>query len=93
MIALGVLFSLIVACGQALYVPSSETVTDVHDLAELTEGRKLYIKNCGSCHNLYPPGKYSDLHWTNEMTEMQKEARITDDQAGLILKYLTGYSD
>ena len=60
-------------------------------IEDLTEGRKLYIKNCGSCHNLYRPEKFTESHWAAEMVEMKEEAKITDEQAALILKYLTGY--
>ena len=81
---------MVIACSQSLYVPSSASETDEHMLTELTLGRKLYIKNCGSCHNLFPPQKYSVEHWTKEMPQMKLEAKITDEQAGLILKYVTG---
>lgn len=79
---------LVIACSQTLYVPSPETVSEAHLIPELAEGRKLYIKNCGSCHNLYSPGKYPRYHWEKEMTEMQAEAKITDAESALILKYL-----
>ncbi len=58
---------------------------------ELTEGRRLYIKQCGSCHNLYTPQTFSEEKWTSEMVEMKEEAKISDGEAALILKYLTGY--
>ena len=80
---------LILACSQSLYVPTAENVSDSNTLEELVEGRKLYIKNCSSCHNLYPPQKYPAEHWIKEMEEMKVEAKITDAQAMLILKYVT----
>ena len=80
---------LIIACSQSLYIPSVETTSNIQDIEALTLGRKLYIKNCGSCHNLYRPEKFSAEHWTMEMVEMKEEAKINDHEAGLILKYLT----
>ena len=40
---------------------------------------------------MYRPEKFTEDHWTNEMVEMKEEAKITDHEASLILKYLTGY--
>lgn len=77
------------ACSQSLYIPSVDTVSNAKDIEELTLGRKLYIKNCGGCHNLYRPEKFSAEHWTMEMVEMKEEAKINDQDAELILKYLT----
>lgn len=77
------------ACGSALYIPTSETVNDTASLTELQEGRKLYINHCGSCHNLYKPQSYTREKWTHQMLEMKVEAKISDEQAVLILNYLT----
>lgn len=82
---------MIVACSQSLYIPTLETVSNTHELEDMTIGRKLYIDNCGGCHNLYRPEKFSADHWHHEMVEMKEDAKITDAEAALILKYLTGY--
>ncbi len=82
---------IVVACSQNLYIPTAATIKDIDRLAALTEGRKLYIAKCSSCHNLYKPETYSAEKWTNELNEMKEKAMISDYQAGLILKYLTGY--
>ncbi len=86
-----VLGVLVLACGQSLYIPSIETASDANMIDELTMGRKLYIKQCGSCHNLYTPQTYSGEKWKEEMNEMQHKAKISDHEAELILKYLTGF--
>jgi mono/diheme cytochrome c family protein len=77
------------ACGSALYLPTSATVSDPEELTSLQQGRKLYIDHCGSCHNLYKPDSYSKEKWTHQMQEMKVEAKISDAQADLILDYLT----
>ena len=82
---------MIIACSQTLYIPSVETVSDERAIEELTTGRKLYIQHCGGCHNLYRPERFTAQHWNNEMDEMKVEAKISDAQAEMILKYLTGY--
>ena len=74
-----------------MYVPTAETVSNDQLLQELTVGRKLYIQNCGSCHNLYKPEKYTADKWAHEIDEMKAQAKITDEQATLILKYLLGF--
>jgi len=84
---------LIFACSQSLYIPAAGTVADESMIEELTVGRKLYIKQCGSCHNLYTPQTFSNEKWSEEMVEMKKEAKISDQEAELILKYLTGFKE
>lgn len=71
-------------------MPTAETVNNDQLLQELTVGRKLYIQNCGSCHNLYKPEKYTADKWAHEIDEMKAQAKITDVQAALIFKYLIG---
>lgn len=82
---------LILACSQNLYIPATDTVSDESMIEELMAGRKLYIKQCGSCHNLYTPQTFSREKWSAEMVEMKEEAKISDHEAELILKYLTGF--
>ena len=82
---------LILACNQSLYIPATDTVADVTIIADLTMGRKLYINRCGSCHNLYTPQSFTSEKWREEMVEMKKEAKIDDQEAELILKYLSGF--
>lgn len=55
---------------------------------KLQQGRNLYIKNCGSCHNLYLPSTYTSREWKPILDKMQKPARIDDAQKALIATYL-----
>lgn len=82
---------LIYACSQTLYVPSTANVKNPEALDQLAEGRKLYIKYCGSCHNLYSPQAYTVVQWTHQVEEMKGQAKLSDEQAKLVLQYLTGY--
>ncbi len=90
LVALVICF-LILACGQSLYIPAVDTVAAGHNVDELAVGRKLYIKHCGSCHNLFLPQSFSKEKWSDEMVEMKKEANISDPDAILILNYVTGF--
>lgn len=74
-------------CSSALYVPS-EDMADKELLAELREGRKLYVQNCSSCHNLYLPSQVKRSAWEFQLMEMQKKALINDESRELILQYL-----
>lgn len=80
---------LIYRCGSALYVP---TIADQDRtgimLDSLSEGRKLYVAHCGSCHNLYLPDKYSAVEWEKNVGEMQVKGKINDNQKAKILSYL-----
>jgi hypothetical protein len=72
-----------------LYVPASadQERTGIM-LDSLTEGRKLYVSHCGSCHNLHLPQQYSAAEWEKNVAEMQVKAGISDNQKANILNYL-----
>jgi mono/diheme cytochrome c family protein len=76
------------SCKSSLYTPEAVHVTSGTTLEELTEGRKLYINNCSSCHALHAPGAFTHEKWKTEMSEMQQRAEIDDYTAELILNYL-----
>ena len=57
-------------------------------LDSLSEGRKLYVDHCGSCHNLYLPERYSAPEWEKNVAEMQLKGKITDNQKSKIVHYL-----
>jgi mono/diheme cytochrome c family protein len=77
-------------CGSALYIPeTSDALRTKTTLDSLITGRKLYITNCASCHNLYLPGKFSAREWAKNVTEMQAKAKINEEQKAYILRYLT----
>ncbi len=54
----------------------------------LIDGRTLYIKHCGSCHNLYLPEKFTATEWEKNVSEMQLKSKINDFQKDNILHYL-----
>ncbi|MDQ6609355.1 MAG: hypothetical protein M3Y85_06005 [Bacteroidota bacterium] len=76
---------IILSCSQQLYVPNS---TDATQQQQLLSGRKLYVAHCGSCHNLHLPKEFDTNGWKKQLNEMQVKAKITDEEKGLIYKYL-----
>lgn len=57
-------------------------------LRALAYGRRLYIDRCSRCHELHQPGAYSSKEWPRIVGEMQADAKISDDQARDITRYL-----
>lgn len=79
----------IVACRQALYIP---TLSDSQRIGvpcdTLVIGRNLYVKNCGSCHNLFKTEQFTKNEWAKAMVVMQKKTKCNDQETKLIMKYL-----
>jgi len=88
-----VVLFVVIGCSQALYFP---TLTDSQKAGvsndALATGRKLYVNNCGSCHSLYQPERYTTSEWVKVMPEMQKKAKCNDQQVAIITKYLQARS-
>ena len=60
-------------------------------LAELEQGRSLYVGRCGSCHTLKRPGELAPQQWDHEVTEMREKngVKLSDAEARAIVRYLT----
>jgi mono/diheme cytochrome c family protein len=72
-----------------LYTPTSADATSNATLAELQQGRTLYISNCGSCHGLYSPDDYSASRWRNIMSDMTPKTSMSSSEISLVTKYVT----
>ena len=79
---------LLAGCAAALYTPTVSNVTEHATLAELNNGRALYVSKCGSCHTLKLPSEYSVDVWKKNLDEMQVRAKISDEEKSDIFKYL-----
>ncbi|HEX5002037.1 MAG TPA: cytochrome c [Bacteroidia bacterium] len=75
-------------CATSLYVPTQEMASNDATLEQLTEGRALYASKCGNCHKLHRPAEYDAERWTRNLNKMQKRAKITEEEKGLIYQYL-----
>jgi mono/diheme cytochrome c family protein len=60
-------------------------------LERLNTGRELYAEKCSSCHALKAPGALPPDAWASEVADMRakKGTRLTNDEAELIVAYLT----
>jgi hypothetical protein len=77
------------ACSPALYMPSLADSSRIGVSTDsLMLGRTLYANHCGSCHNLHLPEQYTSKHWIQKMPEMQQKAKISDNEAKLIAKFV-----
>ncbi len=83
-----VLSVILAGCAAALYTPTVSNVTGDVTLAELTNGRALYVSKCGSCHTLKLPSEYSADVWKKNLDEMQERAKISNNEKSDIFKYL-----
>ncbi len=74
------------SCSSQLYIP----VSNAGEIAieNLQKGRRLYVDNCASCHQLFLPQKYDNSKWQKNLDEMQIRSKITDEQKKLIYEYL-----
>jgi len=86
---LGVAF-VIYSCAPGLYIPA---IVDAKragvSIDDLALGRKLYVQNCGSCHNLYAPNHLKASEWPGILTVMQQKAKIGNSEVKLIRSYLS----
>ena len=53
------------SCGSQLYIPT-ESKANI-SVENLQEGRKIYVNNCASCHQLYAPNKYKSGDWQKKL--------------------------
>jgi cytochrome c5 len=68
-----------------------------YTLADLTEGKKLYEANCGSCHALKKPTAENEATWRREVPVMvkkvNKNSMVLDAHAEeMILRYVVTMS-
>lgn len=60
-------------------------------LAELEQGRALFVQTCAGCHSLKDPASHSPAEWQMEVQQMRgkKGVHLDDHQAELIVRYLS----
>jgi mono/diheme cytochrome c family protein len=73
----------------ALYTPTTSDVTATATLAELQQGRTLYVDNCGRCHGLYSPDNYSAAQWKSILNNMAPNTSLSASDILLVTKYVT----
>jgi len=60
-------------------------------LAELRQGRVLYVEKCGGCHRLYDVDAYGDPEWREHVQDMVREGmvKVTRQEQSALVRYLT----
>jgi len=61
----------------------------------MSDGERLYLTKCTSCHSAYQPSEYPPKAWLAAMDEMEKQKRVhlSQEERAMILQYLTGAPD
>ena len=75
--------------GSSLYTPTSADATATATLADLQQGRTLYMNNCNACHGLYSPDDYNAAQWKSIIGNMGPRTAMTSSQILLVTKYVT----
>ncbi len=57
-------------------------------VADLEQGRELYVGRCAACHQLYEPASFGSERWQLELRKMRERARLSEQQELRILQYL-----
>lgn len=73
----------------SLYTPTSSDVTSTATLADLQQGRTLYMNNCGACHSLYSPDDYTPSQWKTIISSMGPRTSMSSSQILLVTKYVS----
>jgi cytochrome c5 len=61
-------------------------------LASLTEGKRHYEENCGSCHGLKKVTSENEAGWRKIVPDMAQKAEIDAKKEDLILQYVVTMS-
>jgi mono/diheme cytochrome c family protein len=61
----------------------------------MSDGERLYLTKCTSCHSAYQPSDYPPKAWLAAMDDMEKQKRVhlSQEERAMILQYLTGAPD
>jgi hypothetical protein len=77
------------SCSPALYLPTqTDALQAGSSIDNLMSGRTLYVKNCGSCHNVHLPEQFTRAQWKVILPEMQRKAKISDEETKLISAFI-----
>ncbi len=93
---------LVLACAHGGFVPQP-SVADVErvqpiepglTLAEMQQGRAVYVQRCSSCHPVHGPGEYRGDQWPGLVTKMQREkkVKIPEQERVVMERYLVAFS-
>lgn len=67
---------------------SSSSVAVSNDTYMGLSGEELWSNNCLRCHNIRPPGMYTDAQWDVIVHHMRLRANITGQEQRAIVEFL-----
>lgn len=83
---------LVAISGLALAVGCARSNRDAADTSRATaparSGAQLWSENCAACHNMRPPGTYSDSQWAVSTHHMRILGNLTGQEERAILQFL-----
>lgn len=83
------LFAIVLySCGGSKSTTTVVEPKKVDFTADLAEGKSLYENNCAKCHSLYATKDFSAEQWKPILLDMQKKAKISDEQREKIYNYV-----
>lgn len=87
-VAVAFLGMLIYSCSPKIVPVSSPVIQETPLTPELAEGKALFESNCAKCHGLYDAKDFTAEQWSPIMLNMQKKAKISDEEREKIYAYL-----
>jgi mono/diheme cytochrome c family protein len=85
-------------CAAALDQPTSQDAEWASrrwgqtSVADLQQGRAIYVDKCAGCHNLHVPAQYKPEEWEGYVAYMTADAKLTPDEKTLITRFLVSAS-
>jgi hypothetical protein len=80
-------YHFLVALGASTCLVGGEELT----VRETAAARDVYVAKCAKCHEFYDPKNYSERDWRKWLGKMEKKAKLKDEQAGQLRRYLDEY--
>jgi cytochrome c5 len=82
------------ACAAALRHPLPEDSVRVAarwpgtTLEDLERGRRLYVRRCSGCHNLFLPRAFPPERWPAQVDDMAQKARLGASERDDVVRFL-----
>jgi len=57
-------------------------------LEDLERGRRLYVRRCSGCHNLFLPGTHPPEDWPRLVDDMAAKARLRAGERDDVVRFL-----
>lgn len=81
---------ILLTCPLLTALAGCTTASDAADTHgdEAAIAHKMYVAKCAKCHKFHDPVRYSDEEWRMWMRKMIKKAKLTEEQAKMLSRYI-----